>query len=432
MSQLLPAALAERAQLNDEIHARPPLPIAAEECVLYLALLVDGAARIRERELLLKLAGRHTVVLREPLAAHLVFAPTADPQWRLKYERHGEFSSWWLYRRGAPNPPLRDADLRPLLGDLALAELPGQLLVAIEARVDSQHERLTPAQAAAHFAGAHPIGSEIGGGAGRLYTDFRIDADGWTRLWIRNHGLGEGQCGRYLQRLLEIESYRMMALRSLPVAQMLLPQLEAGEAELAAIAQQLAAADGDVRDLDRQLLHRLSLLAGKVEGLIAAHGVRFTAAEAYGELVQRRLAELREEPISGTQSLSEFMARRLTPALRTCEWTARRLHELSQRIARQSQLLRTRVEIEQEQQTQALLASMDRRAQLQLRLQETVEGLSVVAISYYGASVLGIALRALKSRGVDLDPTLWTGLALIPIALITALGLRRLRRRLHG
>jgi uncharacterized membrane-anchored protein len=63
------------------------------------------------------------------------------------------------------------------------------------------------------------------------------------------------------------------------------------------------------------------------------------------------------------------MERRLLPAMNTCATMARRQEDLSSRVARNSQLLRTRVEVELERQNQELLGQMNRRAKLQLHLQ---------------------------------------------------------------
>ena len=46
-----------------------------------------------------------------------------------------------------------------------------------------------------------------------------------------------------------------------------------------------------------------------------------------------------------------------------------------------------------------LLGAMNRRQQLQLRLQATVEGLSVAAITYYIVGLVGYAAKGLKEGG---------------------------------
>ena len=74
--------------------------------------------------------------------------------------------------------------------------------------------------------------------------------------------------------------------------------------------------------------------------------------------------------------------------MRTVKSTQERLQAMSDRALRAGDLLRTRVDVERSAQNQELLTSMDKRADLQLRLQRTVEGLSVVAISYYAVNLV--------------------------------------------
>jgi uncharacterized membrane-anchored protein len=169
-------------------------------------------------------------------------------------------------------------------------------------------------------------------------------------------------------------------------------------------------------------------LATEVENCFSLTHFRFGAADAYYKLVERRISALREQRIQGIQTFGEFIAVRLEPALNTCQTSANRLSALSERIANAGQLLRTRVDISLERQNQKLLASMNRRAQLQLRLQETVEGLSVVAISYYSLGLLGYAAKALKSFGWEINPEKLTGVAIPAVLLIVTLGVRHIRK----
>jgi uncharacterized membrane-anchored protein len=181
---------------------------------------------------------------------------------------------------------------------------------------------------------------------------------------------------------------------------------------------------------ERRLLGKLTGLAAEMERLTAQSSYRFGAARAYGALVARRIGELREARIEGVQTIAEFMDRRLAPALRTCAATAERLEAIAARLQRAGDLLRSRVDIALEAQNQALLASMDRRAQLQLRLQATVEGLSVAAISYYVVGLIGYATKALEKGGVPVHAELATGLT-IPIVLAGVWMLvRRVRRHI--
>jgi uncharacterized membrane-anchored protein len=93
--------------------------------------------------------------------------------------------------------------------------------------------------------------------------------------------------------------------------------------------------------------------------------------------------------------------------------------------------LRTRVDVELERQNQELLSQMNKRARLQLRLQETVEGLSVVAITYYGSQLVQYLAKG-AAHGVlpGLSPEIATAVSIPLIAGLVALGLHRMRKQL--
>ena len=100
---------------------------------------------------------------------------------------------------------------------------------------------------------------------------------------------------------------------------------------------------------------------------------------------------------------------------------------LSERISRTSALLRTRVDIATEAQNQLLLEKLTRGQEMQLRLQTTVEGLSIMAISYYAVSPLLYASKALHAAGLPVNAEMATG-ALIPLVLWAVW---RTTRRIH-
>jgi len=255
-------------------------------------------------------------------------------------------------------------------------------------------------------------------------TDFRLRASGYERMVaIAQAGTGETRVGRLAARLLEMEMYRMLALRGLSAAkslQTMLREAEHAVAELTSLTEARKLSDG-------VLLDTLTAAAARVERATAMHSYRFCATEAYYALVRSRIDELREQAVPGTQTLGEFLLRRLAPAMATVESAAGRLASLSQRIERAGALLRTRVDIAREAQNQQLLAKLARGQQLQLQLQSTVEGLSIAAISYYVVSLLLYLGKAAKAAGVPIHPELAAGAA-IPLVLW---GVWRLTRRIH-
>jgi uncharacterized membrane-anchored protein len=258
--------------------------------------------------------------------------------------------------------------------------------------------------------------------------------NGFSRFLVLDVALTQRQAGRTVQRLVEIETYRMMALLGLPVAKDVGRWLSGAERQLADMMDRIGHARSP--EDERAVLASLSSLAAEVEHSVARTTFRFGAARAYHGLVNQRIEELREVRISGLPTLSEFMQRRLLPAMNTCAAMARRQDDLSGRVARNSQLLRTRVDIELERQNQELLAQMNNRAKLQLRLQETVEGLSVVAITYYGSQLVQYLAKGGKYLLPGLSPEIATAASIPLIALLSLFGIRRMRRALaaeeHG
>jgi uncharacterized membrane-anchored protein len=290
---------------------------------------------------------------------------------------------------------------------------------------------------AQRFPGRTVVGTDIAEGAATLYTDFRLHDDGCTRVWLINHRLTQAQTGRMLQRLFEIEAYRVLALLALPIARRQAPRIAAIETSLARLTDRMARSDGApgaVREggKDEALLHELMRLAAEVESGIAASQFRFGACEAYYGLVLRRIAELRETRLPGLQTIDEFMSRRLAPAAATCLNVSQRLKGLADRIGQASALLATQVGIAREHQNQALLASMDRRAKLQLRLQQTVEGLSIAAIVYYVAGLAGYLAKAARGAGLRVEPDVVVGVSIPIAAALMVWTVRRTRRKLKA
>ncbi len=437
----LPAFHPLRQELNDEVHSRPPEAMWPQERVFHVALVCNAEQKLQLSDHLKNLAIDYQV------------PPDEQPRWdapqvsvtlskgesalRMRVERHTEFVSFYLFER-ADTAIAFDRSAAKRLPPGWLNAMPGTLLVAIDLFMKKSTAAHDAASVAGYFDGNTLIGGTMADGAGQVFTDFVITDRGTTRMLVCNQGMGSRQAGRIIQRLIELETYRMAALLSFPVARDTLPKLSSAEQALVEMTREIASqsesADAlsakDGLETDRRLLGRLTDLAADVENISNQTRVRFTAAEAYFDLVQKRIEELKELRTSGMQSLGEFMTRRLGPAMKTCAWTARRQQELSERISRATQLLRTRVEIEREAQNQALLESMDSRAKLQLRLQETVEGLSIVAITYYSVSLIGYIAKALKATGLHVDPELCIGIGIPVVAGAAYWSMKAMRKRL--
>ena len=410
-----------RFALANELHARPFPTALAPGWAAFLALKpVDGITRdpAAERTHLLALLDRFGAPYPQPDATHW-YGPLGR-HW-LKWESHTEFVTYTLIGEGAEGRPFDPALFQAFPADW-LAAAPGARLTSALFRIEevAGDEGLGP-RADGWFvpeslAVSRALDNEL-----VVAADFRIDPTGHMRfaLFVRP-GVSERRVGRVVQRLCEIETYKAMAMLGLSKARDLGPEMGALDLRLSSL---VAGMTGPGRA--EEALHVLLDISAGIEGLIAHSNFRFGATEAYAALVAQRIEALREERFEGRQTLGEFMARRFDPAIRTAASTRARLQAIAERAKRAGDLLRTRVDVERSAQNQRLLESMDRRADLQLRLQHTVEGLSVVAISYYA---VGLVLYFLGPLTHSIDKA-WLTAGVTPLmVLATWLGLRRVRQ----
>lgn len=433
-----------RVPLSAEIHSRPFLQLQAPESLTHFALYVQQEQpsqkyhRTTQHQILQQLCTHYGVAGPHPQARYFFHD---FGRFRLKWECHTEFATYTFVERGEPGLDFRQAFERMPLQHVPqewLAGLYGKIIVASHVLLRKGDAAGADEEAVAElFQGKSLVGSSVGSGA-EVWTDFLIQPDGFSRFIVRDLGLREFQAGRLVGRLLEIENYRMMALLGLPHAEASQPLLNGIENELADLTATLVQADmpqsldargPDARE-EQDLLHRITSLAARLEKLSVNNSYRFAASQAYFSLVQARIHELREVRMTGMPTLAEFMGRRLAPAIHTCTSVSQRQEALAKRIARSNDLLRTRVGIEQERQNRKILQSLDARAAQQLRLQQAVEGLSAVAISYYTLGLIGYAGKAMKAGGLPVNPDILQGVAVPVVIMAVWMGLRRVHKQL--
>ena len=414
----LPPDDALRIELHNEVHARPPTRLTAPALVVLVAVSHEGVSREQACEHMCQLPGQAALQAGDFASNFLrLNLPGASLTW----ERHTEFTRYTLAQPLPATTTLAQCDpdalLQAALPPGWLAGMGGRTFAAVQLVLlqgEPEQAQETLAQAR-DWLGEHTAVASVTGGQGNglVATDFVLRESGFERMVvITAPGTTDTRAGRIVQRVLEIETYRLMALRGLPVVKALGPLLSGSERQLAEITAQMENKGAS----DEALLDTLVALAAGVERATAEHSYRFAATAAYDVLVAQRIAELRERAIPGTQTIGEFMQRRLSPAIATVAATGQRLASLSERISRASALLRTRVDIATEAQNQQLLAKLTRGQALQLRLQATVEGLSIAAISYYVVSLLYYGIKALKAGGAPINAEVATG-AVIPLVL---------------
>jgi uncharacterized membrane-anchored protein len=434
-----------RTVLHEEVHARPPVALWPRDRILNQAFLLQGSDRQQQIDWINAISEqtKQSIDPNHGQTFRIIELRPAPQRVIIKWELHGEFSSISAIiqqEQLITEPSIKsrvglENEVNQLLAKLTIKpmhEAGGLRISAIDIAFEDRGLFKEADEVSHLFSGNTLIGSSIlTNQKAQLWTDLQVNEDGYISFLVPHAGMGSRQAGRVARRITEVEIYRMASMLAFPVAKSLSGPLRNAEAELSELSKEISMAQNQesvATHQDGEFLERISTLASKIEEWISEHGLRFTAAEAYSQLTAKNLEELSEASLPGVQTLSEFMERRFAPAMSTCSWTQRRLRELSDRISRTTQILRTRIEFVNESQTQELLASMDRRAKIQLRLQETVEGLSVLVLTYYAVSLIIYMAKGVKELGLMVPAELIGG-ASAPIIAYGIYALNKLRKK---
>ncbi len=379
----------QRERLHNELHARPSIYFSEPAHLYHYAFFAD----VQAHAAMLVQLGETTGVACNADAAQQIL--TFDGM-VLKWERHTEFSTLTLM-------------VPKVEGSESWAAPPAWLTQVIESQqANSINATLVLVENADAWLGSaeaygfnDPAGSQVGGGDATVWSDFHLDAAGFNRLLVLNNGLNAFRLGRMVRRLLEIETYRMMASLSLPLAKELAYELEGYEVELGELSDRNAEQE---EANPRPLLTALSQLSARLERSGARSRQRFSATEAYARIVFSRIEELREGRVDHCPRLGIFILRRFRPTVHYCAAIHRRQVDLAESAARLNDLLRTRAQVEIEEQNTSILHSLNERSDSQLKIQKAVEGLSIIVISYYIFSLFKLGLESLEALGIEIDP----------------------------
>jgi uncharacterized membrane-anchored protein len=414
-----------RARILGELHARPTRPLNTPVRILHLGFSADPGQAEADRQSVAKACVERGLPGPNPQTRQFrIEFPGAGLIW----ERHSEFVTHSWEFAGDDMPAPFSPSPAALMQKIQMLPQPGPLLVAADLHMISGDA--DPDAVAAVFAPQQAVIAEANAGRALIATDFAPDTFGFVRLFIANRSAPPLSAGRLAQRVLEIETYRTLALLGLPEAQSLAPSIRRIETEMPRLLDAMTQATGV--EQNRHLLDALTGLAAELEVGAAASLFRFGATRAYNDLVQSRLEALQETKLADYSDWSGFLTRRLQPAIRTCLNTEERQADLSRKLARAAELLRTRVNTEVESQNAELLKQMSDRAQVQLRLQQTVEGLSVAAITYYISNIFHHLFEGVKEAGLHVEPTIATAVMIPFIAAFVWWTVRRIRKRHSG
>jgi len=400
----------DRNNLIAEAHARPSQNISAPAQVLQVAFRCNKA--IRE--------AFFSVLDPSENASTLRHVSNDVNGVRIKLERHTEFMSCTLFR------DMNTEDNLHTLADFFHETFPTD---EIETLVLLQVDVVTTT---AKMLKLLPLTERIYGGKIRAQIDvrstFKPDETGCVRFVVHGRKLTGDELGRRLQRLVEMETYRTMSLLGLAKAREVGVRLLEYEDQLDALTQSLRGERASTSSDDESLFEKLSALSEKNNILASEIRYRFAASRAYYALFDQRITSLEEEKVGDVQTMSGFLRSRLEPAIATIESTAKRQETLTNDLSRALTLLRTRIELNLNKGNQALLQSMDRRHDQQLKISRTVEGLSVVAITYYAVGLMSYLLKALaKQPWMPFSETILTAISVPFILIIVWFSLNRIR-----
>jgi len=418
-----------RYRLANELHARPFPSLSFPGQAVYLAIKQPKQAakrdRAQDRAHLIALLDRFGADHPAPDATHF-FGDLG--KFRLKWEQHTEFVTYTAFLPSTGGRAFDPADWEVFPEDW-LETAPGERITSAHIRIDPKptDEDEIKALIEDWFVPESLAISHVLDGSAIIAGDFRIDSAGHMRFAVFcEDDTGDRRVGRVVQRICEIETYKAMSMLGLPRAREISNRM--GEID-EALARLVTDMTGDLAKPD-ETLGQLLGIAAELEKLQTESAFRFGATGAYEALVTQRIKVLREERFGGRQTFNEFMMRRFDPAMRTVKATEKRLVSMSERAIRAGDLLRTRVDVGRSAQNQELLESMNNRADLQLRLQKTVEGLSVVAISYYALNLVVYLLGPL-AEPLGLSKTTLTALAVLPVVAVVWMTVHSIRKSME-
>ncbi|MFT7491698.1 MAG: putative membrane-anchored protein [Pseudohongiellaceae bacterium] len=422
----------QREVLTQELHARPFEVIGSPSEVFLFAKLTSEKVTQQEFDHLVTFCQRHQL----PIPANNTRHYTAtNNHYRFRWERHTEFTTCTLFISSQSEVPFKTPPALEVLDWFSATE--GELLVATQISIQTSSFECSEETLSNLFETESIVSAELSQRQAQVWTDLRIHLSGFNRILLVNYKMSATKLGRIVQYLLDIATYRNMALLALPIAQATGHKIAELDERLSALLAQMSGIDknnltiSQAIKVDSALHDQLGELSLSIQLLVTHSGFRLSGSKAYYAILKNRIEELEEVKVVGCQTIGEFIRRRLDPAMLTCHSIDKRLDDIAKRTSRAVDLLRTRLDLTIEKQNHQLLESMNQRAHLQMNLQETIEGVSIAAVTYYIVGLVGYLTKSVAKFGVNVQPELITGAAVIPVALIVWYGIKQIKKRIR-
>jgi uncharacterized membrane-anchored protein len=422
----------QREVLTQELHARPFEVINSPSEVFLFAKLTSEKVTRQEFEHLVEFCQRYQLPMPANNARH--YTATKN-QYRFRWERHTEFTTCTLFISSHSEAPFKTPPAAEVLDWFSTTE--GELLVATQISIQASSFECREEILSSLFEAESIVSAELSQKEAQVWTDLRIHASGFNRILLVNYDMSATKLGRIVQYLLDIATYRNMALLALPIAQATGYKIAELDERLSALLAQMSGIDkssltiSEAIKVDSALHDQLGELSLSIQQLVTHSGFRLSGSKAYYAILKNRIEELEEVKVIGRQTIGEFIRRRLDPAMLTCSSIDKRLDDIAKRTSRAVDLLRTRLDLTIEKQNHQLLESMNQRARLQMNLQETIEGVSIAAVTYYIVGLIGYSTKSVAEFGIDIQPDLITGITVIPVAIIVWYGIKQIKKRIR-
>ncbi|MGH6728192.1 MAG: DUF3422 family protein, partial [Pseudolabrys sp.] len=251
-----------RAAVLGEVHARPFTPIETPRRLLHFAFATAGEAGRNDRAALADFCARRGLEPLKPAAKqHRVALGGATLRW----EQHSEFTTYTWELPSEGTTPFHPA-AASLATPMASLPQPGPLLVALDLHLLADNNKNLAVDRL--FDRASLAVAENAEGDALFATDFQPDPAGFVRILVLDRGLGPERAGALAQRIVELETYRTLALLGLPEAQRLTPSINRIETRLTEVTEEMRGTD-KLMDNNR-LLDELTALAAELEAGAAA------------------------------------------------------------------------------------------------------------------------------------------------------------------
>ncbi len=398
-----------RHEISNEIHRRPYLELQSPLRISMINILTKNQQKnYYYLEELCKYLS-----IPSPSENCLSFNHLHEEKFKLKWESHREFCTFQFIVND-------EIDSKELFKKSSLNEVPDLWINSLDNIVNSVNLEVTnnisnEIDIYNSFDNNYIVGSYVNDQRARIFSDFRIDGNGYHRILMINDNLTKHQLGRAVQRVLDIESYRSMVMIGLFKSKNINNTIDELTYNLLQVNNEF---ENNKKINLEEYYSKLNYISNKAYKLNNENKFRFQATNSYFPIINERLKELKLSTINSIQPYDTYLNSRLSPAKRTSETTEKRLNETLEQIDRTANLIQTNVELEVKNGNNLLLESMNKKTDIQIKLQKAVEGLSTVVLTYYTVGLFNYGISGISSI-IDLgcDPKLISSISIIPISL---------------